>query len=167
MRDRARLVQERRLRPRPPSRKLTRALSAGRLRLPRKLEKVMGRTAKSTGPRATISKSVIRLSSSSRGRGLNMRSVIRKKVRMAPAGRAEAVNQIAPPRLFRTKENPPGAKRRKFAMMRVMEGMKRKLASRSSRRPLMPCALTGVHPCTPLTANFNGGDVRSMPWSQR
>ena len=112
-----------------------------------------------------ISWSVIRLSSSSRGRGLNMRSMIRKKVRMALAGRVEAVKEITPARLFGTKENPPGAKRRKVAMMRLMEGMKRKPASRNSRRPLTTCALTGVHLCTPLTANLNCGRVKSMPWS--
>ena len=81
---------------------------------------------------------------------------------MALVGRPEAVKQIAQASPFKTKENLPGAERRKFAMMRVMEGMKRKLASMNSRRPLMPCALTGVHPCTPLTAKSNGGHVRLM-----
>jgi hypothetical protein len=95
-----------------------------------------------------------------------MRSVIRKKVRMVLAGRAGVVKQIAPARLLGTKENPPRAERRRIAVMRVMEGMKRKPASRNSRRPLMPCALTGVHLCTPLTANLNSGRVKSMPWSQ-
>ena len=96
-----------------------------------------------------------------------MRSVTRKMVRMALAGRAEAVKQITPASSFRTKENLPGVERRKIPMMRVMEGMKRKPVSRSSRRPLTPYALTGVRPYTPLTANSNGGHARSMPWSQR
>ena len=51
-------------------------------------------------------------------------------------------------------------------MMRVMEEMKRKPVSRSSRKPLTPYALTGVHLCTPLTTNLNNGRVKSM-WSQR
>jgi hypothetical protein len=127
----------------------------------------MGRIARFIGPRATISRNVIKLSSSSRSKGLNMRSEIRKKVRMALAGRAEAVKKIAPARLFEAKENPPGAERRKIAMMKVIEGMKRKPASRSSRKPLTPCVLTGVHLCTPLTTNLNSGCVKSMPWSQR
>jgi hypothetical protein len=96
-----------------------------------------------------------------------MRSAIRKKVRMALVGRAGVVKQIAPARLLGTKENPPGAEKRRIAMLRVMEGMKRKPARRNSRRPLTPCVLTGVHLCTPLTANLNGGRVKSMPWSQR
>jgi hypothetical protein len=52
-----------------------------------------------------ISRSVIRLSSSSRDRRLSMRSAIRKKVRMALEGRAGVVKQITPVRLFRTKGN--------------------------------------------------------------
>ena len=95
-----------------------------------------------------------------------MTSVIRKNVRMPLVERADAVKQIAPASPFGTKENPPGAERRKFAMMRVMEGMKRKPASRNSRRPLTPCALTGVHLCTPLTANSNNGHMRSLSWIQ-
>ena len=67
-----------------------------------------------------------------------MRSVIRKKVRMVLAGRAGAVKQIAPTRLLGTKGNSPGAKRRRIAMMKVMEGMKRKPSSRNSKRPLVP-----------------------------
>jgi len=59
------------------------------------------------------------------------------------------VKKIALARLFGTKGNPPGAERRTIAMMKVMEGMKRKPASRSSKRPLTPCAFTGVHLCTP------------------
>ena len=46
-----------------------------------------------------------------------MRSVIRKKVRKLLAGRAKAVEQIAPTNPFGTKENPRGAKRRKSMMM--------------------------------------------------
>ena len=46
-----------------------------------------------------------------------MISVIRKKVRMLLAVRAEAVKQIAPANPFGTKENPPGFKRRKSVMM--------------------------------------------------
>ena len=46
-----------------------------------------------------------------------MISVIRRKVRMLLAVRAEAVKQIAPANPFRTKENPPGAKRRKPVIM--------------------------------------------------
>jgi hypothetical protein len=114
-----------------------------------------------------ISRSIFKLSSSSRDRRLSMRSVIVKKVRMALAGRAGVVKQIAPARLLGTKENPPRAERRRIIVMRVMEGMKRKPASRNSRRPLTPCALTGVHLCTPLTANLNSGRVKSMTWSQR
>ena len=88
-----------------------------------------------------------------------MRNVTRKKVRMVLAVRAGAVKQIVPARLFGTKENPLVAERRKFAGMRVMEGMKRKRVSRNSKRPPTPCALTGVHLCTPLTANLNNGRV--------
>jgi hypothetical protein len=113
-----------------------------------------------------ISKSVIRLSSSSRDRRLSMSSAIRKKVRMALAGRAGVVKQIAPARLLGTKGNPPRAERKRIAVTRVMEGKKRKLASRNSRRPLTPCALMGVRPYTPLTANSSGGRVRLMPWNQ-
>ena len=51
--------------------------------------------------------------------------MIRIKVRMALAGSAEAVKQVAPARLLRIKANSPEAVRRKIAMMKVMEGMKR------------------------------------------
>ena len=88
--------------------------------------------------------------------------MIRIKVRMALAGRAEVVKQIAPASHFGTKENPPGVERRKFAMMRVMEGMKRKPVSRSFRRPQTPCASMEVHLCTPLTASSSGGREKSM-----
>ena len=98
----------------------------------------MGRTARFIRPKAAIFKNVIRLSSLSKSRGLNMRSVIRKKDRMPLAGRAGAVKQIAPARLFRTKENPPRAEIRRIAMMKVMEGMKRKPVSKNSRRLLCP-----------------------------
>jgi hypothetical protein len=127
----------------PPARRLPHALTFGRQRLPRKLGTVMDHTARFIGPRAMISRSVIRLSSSSRGKRLSMRSTIMKKVRMALAGRAGVVKQIEPARLLRTKGNPPKAERRRIAVTRVMEGMKRKPASRNSRRPLTPCALTG------------------------
>ena len=150
-----------------PASKLPRALTARKPLPLRKPGREMDRTARFIGPRATACKSVTKLSSLSRNREQNMRSVIRKKVRMALVGRPEAVKQIAQASPFKTKENLPGAERRKFAMMRVMEGMKRKLVSRSSRRPQTPCALAGVHLCTPLTASLNGGRVRSMSWSQR
>ena len=96
-----------------------------------------------------------------------MRSVTRKKVRMALERRVEVVKQVTPARLLGIKENPPEVVRRKIAMMKVMEGMKRKPVSRSFRRPLTPCALTEVHLCTPLTASSSGGREKSMPWSQR
>jgi hypothetical protein len=96
-----------------------------------------------------------------------MRSEIKRKVRMALAERARVAEQAAPARLLKIKGNLPEAVRRRIAMMRVMEEMKRKPASRNSRKPLTPCALTGVHLCTPLTANLNDGRVKSMPWSQR
>ena len=44
-----------------------------------------------TGPKATIFRSVIRLSNSSRSRGLSTRSVVRRKTKMTFAGRAKAV----------------------------------------------------------------------------
>ena len=88
--------------------------------------------------------------------------MIRKKVRMPLAERSKAVKQIALASPIRTKENPSGPERREIAMMKVMEGMKRKPVSRNSRRPLTPYALTGVHLCTPLTANLNSGRVKSM-----
>ena len=87
-----------------------------------------------------------------------MISVIRKKVRMLLTVRAEAVKQIAPGNPSGTKENPPGAKRRKPVMMRVSE--------QSFRRPLTPCAFMGVHLCTPPTATSSGGHEKSMPWNQ-
>ena len=93
--------------------------------------------------------------------------MIRRKVKMVLAGRAEAAEQATPARLLRIKENPPEAVRRRIAMMRVMKEMKRKPARRSSRRPLMPYALTKVNPCTPLTASLKSESVWSMPWSQR
>ena len=127
----------------------------------------MGHTTRSTGPRATTFRSAIRLSSWSRDREQNMRSVIRKMVRMSLAVRAEAMEQIAPASPFETKENPLGAKRRKSVMMRVIKGMKRKLVSRSFRRPRTPYALTGVHLCTPPIANSSDGHGKSMPWNQR
>ena len=40
------------------------------------------------------------------------------------------------------------AVRRKKKIVKVMN---RKLASKNSRKQLKPCALTEVHPCTPLT----------------
>ena len=55
MKDRACLVPARRLRLKPPARKLPRALISRRLRLLRKVGKVMDRTARFIGPRATIS----------------------------------------------------------------------------------------------------------------
>ena len=91
-----------------------------------------------------------------------MRSVIRKRVRMSLAVRAEVMEQIAPASPFATKENPPGARRKKFAMVRVIKGMKRKLVSRSFRRPRTPYALTGVHLCTPPTTSSSDGHERSM-----
>lgn len=94
-----------------------------------------------------------------------MRSVTRKRVRMLLAVRAEVVKQITLANPSGIKENPPEVERRKPAMMRLMEGMKRKPVSRSFRRLLMSCALTGVHLCTPLTANSNCGHVRSMSWN--
>ena len=70
-----------------------------------------------------------------------MRSMIKKRVRMVLVGRARAVKQVVPARLLETKGNPPGAKRKRIAMMKVMEGTKRKPVSRHSRKPLMPCVL--------------------------
>ena len=84
---------------------------------------------------------------------MGYQSVTSKRVRMALAGRAEEAKQIALARPLGIKENSPKAVRRRVAMMKVMEGMKGKPASRSSRMPLTPCALTGVHLCTPLTTN--------------
>lgn len=46
-----------------------------------------------------------------------MISVIRRKVRMLLAERAEAVKQTAPANPLETKENPPGAKRRRLVMI--------------------------------------------------
>ena len=46
-----------------------------------------------------------------------MISMIRRKVRMMLAKRAEAVKKTSPANPFRTKENPPGAQRRKPAMI--------------------------------------------------
>ena len=64
-----------------------------------------------------ISKSVIRSSSLSIGREPNTRSVIRRKVRMLLAERAEAVKPTVPANPFGTKENLRGAKRRKPVMI--------------------------------------------------
>jgi len=94
-----------------------------------------------------------------------MRREIRRKVKMVRAVRVEVVKQTVLARLLGTKGNPPGAKRKRIAMMRVMEGVKRKPVSRNSRKLLTPCALMGVHPCTPLTASLNNGCVKSMSWS--
>jgi hypothetical protein len=92
--------------------------------------------------------------------------VIRRKTKMALAGRATVVEQVTPARLLSSRGNPPKAMRRRIVRTRVMKEMKRKPASRSSRKPLMPYALTGVHPYISLTANSKDGRVRSMPWSQ-
>ena len=93
------------------------ALPAGKPLPRKKLGKVMGRTARSTGPRAMTFRSVTGLTSLSRNRGQNMISVTRRKVRIPLAERAEAVKQTATANPFGTKENPPGAKRRKSVMI--------------------------------------------------
>ena len=46
-----------------------------------------------------------------------MISLIREKARMVQAERAEAVKQTTPANPFGTKENPPGAQRRKPVMI--------------------------------------------------
>ena len=51
-------------------------------------------------------------------------------------------------------------------IIRVTEGMKRKLVSRSFKRPGTPCALTEVHLCTLLAASSSGGREKSTPWNQ-
>ena len=94
-----------------------------------------------------------------------MRSMTRKMIIMSLAVRAEAMEKIAPASPFGIKENPPGARRRKSMMMRVIKGMKRRPVSKSFRRPEIPYALTGVHLCTPPTANSSGGHEKSMPWN--
>ena len=146
---------------------LSSATTRGRYSYIMGVTKVMGRIARFIGPRATTFKSVIRLSGLSRNREQSMRSVIRRKVRMLLAVRVEVVKQIALVDPFGTKESPPGAKIRKPVMMRVMEGMKRKLVSRNFKRPLTPCALMEVHLFTPLIANSSDGHKRSMMWNQR
>jgi len=95
-----------------------------------------------------------------------MKSVTKRETKMVLAGRANVAEHVAPARPLSIKGNPLEAVRRRNAMTRVMKEMKRKPASRSSRKPLTPYALTGVHLCTPLTANLNSGRMRSMPWSQ-
>ena len=50
-----------------------------------------------------------------------MRSVIRKKVRMALAGRSGAIKQVVLASLLGTKGKPIGGVRRKIATMKVME----------------------------------------------
>ena len=100
-----------------PARKMPLALPAGKPLPPRNLGKVMGRTARSIGPRAMTFRSVTRLSSMSRNKGQNMISVTRKNVRMPLVERAEAMKQIALANPFGNKENLPGVKRRKSAMM--------------------------------------------------
>ena len=91
-----------------------------------------------------------------------MRSVIRKKVRTALAERGGVVKQITPARLLGTKGNPPGAVRRRIAMMRVMEEMKRKPASRNSRKPQRSCALTVVLLYIPRTVSSSSGCGKLM-----
>ena len=76
---------------RPPARNLLCALTARKPLLPRKPGKVMGCIARFIGPKATTFKSVIRLSSLSKDRRKNMKSVTRKGVRMLLAVRAEVV----------------------------------------------------------------------------
>ena len=68
-----------------PARKLPRALPAEKPLLLKKLGKVMGRIARSTGQRATIFRSAIRSNSWSRNREQTMRSVIRRIVGMSLA----------------------------------------------------------------------------------
>ena len=114
-----------------------------------------------------ISKSVIKLSNSSRSRKLSTRSVTKREIKMALAGRAEAAEEVASARPHRIKGNLPEAVRRRNVMTRVMKEMKRKLVRKSYRKPLKPCALTEAHLCTPLTASLNSGHVKSMLWSQR
>ena len=107
MKDRVRLVLARRPKLRATTRKLSCALTAEKPLLPRKLGKVMGRTASFIGPRATTFKSVIRLSSLSRNRGQSMISVIRKNVRMLLAVRVEAVSKSprqTPPEQRKTRQ---------------------------------------------------------------
>ena len=91
MKDRVRLVLARRPKLKSPAWKLPCALTARRLRLPRRLGKVVGCIARFIRPKATTFKSVIRLISLSSGRKQSMRSMIRKRVRMLLAVRAEAV----------------------------------------------------------------------------
>jgi hypothetical protein len=132
-----------------------------------KVGRLTDRTARSIGLRDTIFKSVIKLSSSSRSRKLSMRSVTKRETKMVLAGRAEVAEEVTPARPLGIKGNQPEAVRRRNVMMGLMKEMKRKPASRSSRRPLTPCALTGVRPYTPLTANSSGGRMRLMSWNQR
>ena len=89
-----------------------------------------------------------------------MRSVVKKKVRMALVGRVEATEQVAPARLLIIKGNPLEAVRRRIAMTSTTKEMKRKPASKNSRKPLTAHALTGVRLCTPLTSNSNSGRVK-------
>ena len=86
-----RLVPARRLKLRPPARKLSCALTAGKLLQSRRPGKVMCRIARFIGLRATTFKSVIRLSSLVGDKEQSMRSVIRKRVRMLLAVRAGVV----------------------------------------------------------------------------
>jgi hypothetical protein len=87
--------------------------------------------------------------------------VTRKETKKVLAGRAEAAEEAAVTRFPSIKRNLLVVVRRKKVMMKVMKGMKRKPVSKSSRKPLRPCALTEVHLCTPLTASLNSGRVRS------
>ena len=91
----------------------------------------------------------------------------KEKDQVALVERAEAAEQVILARLPSIKGNPPEAMKRRIAMTRVMKEMKRKPTSRSSRKPVTPSALTGVHLCTPLTANLSGRHRKSMPWRQR
>ena len=84
-----RLVPARRPKLRPPARKLPCALTVGKPLLPRRPGKVMGRTARFIGPRATTFKSVIRLSSLRQRAKYDKRG--KEKVRLSLAVRVEAV----------------------------------------------------------------------------
>ena len=121
-----------------PGKEVAMLLTAGRPRLPRRPGKVMGCIARFIGPKARTFKSIIRSSSLLGDREQNVRSATRKMVRMSLAVRAEVVKQTALANPIGTKESPQRDEGRKLVMMRVMEGMKRKLVSRNFRRPLMP-----------------------------
>jgi hypothetical protein len=153
-----------------PARRLLYAPLARRQQQTRSPAKLMGHTAIFTAPKAMISKSADKSSTLSRSRKLSMKSATRRRVKMVLEGPARSVmvaEEATAARPSSRRRNRLGAVTRKKMTMRMMTRTKMSLVNMSSRKRQKPCALTGVLPCTPLTANSSSGRVRLMQWNRQ